>query len=158
MPSAKPTPRPGNGRQKRHIAILALLSSHYVRSQSELVELLDEKGLEVNQATLSRDLRELGVIKGVDGYELPPDAPGSDENEVSAMAAAVKQWLRETLVAQNQVLLKTPPGGAQPLAFSLDHVGLPRALGTLAGDDTILVICATNSDARRVARDLEAMR
>ena len=155
MSSTKPIPRHGNGRQKRHMAILALLSSHYVRSQGELVELLDEKGLEVNQATLSRDLRELGVIKGVDGYELPP---GSAENEVSAMAAAVKQWLRETLVAQNQVLLKTPPGGAQPLAFSLDHVGLPRALGTLAGDDTILVICATNSDAQRVARDLEAMR
>ena len=155
MPSPKLNPSAPNGRKKRHQEILDLIGTHYVRSQGELQELLDERGFDINQGTLSRDLRELGVMKGTDGYELPI---GGHPNQVGALGVAVKQWLTETLVAQNQVLLKTPPGGAQPLAFSLDQVGLAPALGTIAGDDTILVICATNKDARRVARDLESMR
>jgi transcriptional regulator of arginine metabolism len=158
MPTAKNTNDTGKARQKRHKEILALLGSHYVRNQSELVELLDEKGVEVNQGTLSRDLRELGVIKGPHGYELPAGAHSSTGNDVGVLANAIKQWLNETIVAQNQVLLRTSVGGAQPLALSIDRAGIPPALGTIAGDDTILVICATNKDARRVASDLEAMR
>lgn len=155
MPSTAPEP---NGRQHRHREILDLIGSHYVRSQGELRELLDEKGLDVNQGTLSRDLRELGVIKGPDGYELPTDAAPSSDNTLGALATAVKQWLSETIIAQNQVLIKTPPGGAQPLALSLDRASMPPVLGTLAGDDTILVVCADNKSARRVARDLEALK
>ena len=158
MPSAEQTPSSATGRKKRHQQILDLIGSHYVRSQGELQELLDEQGLDVNQGTLSRDLRELGVIKGTDGYELPIGDHPAHDNNAGTLGLAVKQWLTETIVAQNQVLLKTPPGGAQPLAFSLDQVGLPPALGTIAGDDTILVICATNKDARRFASEIGAMR
>ncbi len=155
MHPLKHSPSTANSRKKRHGEILDLIETHYVRSQGELQELLDERGFDINQGTLSRDLRELGVMKGADGYELPIDG---HTNRVGALGAAVKQWLNETIVAQNQVLLKTPPGGAQPLAISLDQVGLPPALGTIAGDDTILVICATNKDARRVAGELESMQ
>jgi transcriptional regulator of arginine metabolism len=158
MPTTNPTHATGNGRKKRHQEILDLIGTHYVRSQGELQELLDERGFDVNQGTLSRDLRELGVIKSPDGYELPLNGHPARDDQVGALNGAIKQWLKEAVVAQNQVLLKTPPGGAQPLAFSLDQVGLAPALGTVAGDDTILVICATNKDARRFAREVESMR
>ena len=147
-----------NSRRLRHEVILGLIGSHYVHSQAELRDLLDEEGHEVNQGTLSRDLRELGVVKGSEGYELPAGSVLGGDNEIAALHMTVKQWLYETVVAQNQVLLKTPPGGAQPLAFALDHTDLPLVLGTLAGDDTILVVCATNKDANRLCRQLEAMR
>lgn len=157
MSTSTPKPTP-DGRKKRHQEILDLIGSHYVRNQGELRELLDERGFDVNQGTLSRDLRQLGVIKGADGYELPIGGHPARENQVGVLGAAVKQWLNEAIVAQNQVLLKTPPGGAQPLALSLDQVGLSPALGTIAGDDTILVVCATNKDARRFAQEMESMR
>ncbi len=159
MPQPQPQPQAQpNGRQQRHEVILGLIGSHYVHSQAELRDLLGEKGHGVNQATLSRDLRELGVVKGPEGYELPAASVLGRDNELATLHATVKQWLQETVVAQNQLLLKTPPGGAQPLAFALDHTDIPLVLGTLAGDDTILVVCATNKDANRLCQRLEAMR
>ena len=84
---------PSGARQKRHQEILDLIGSHYVRSQGELQELLDERGFAVNQGTLSRDLRELGVIKGTDGYELPVTGHPIQESRIGALNLAVKQWL-----------------------------------------------------------------
>ena len=155
MPRGSP---PTNGRRQRHDAILGLIGSHYVRNQAELRDLLDEKGHDVNQGTLSRDLRDLGVVKGPEGYELPSGPVPGRQNPSAALHTSIKQWLHETVVAQNQLLLKTPPGGAQPLAFAIDRTDIPLILGTLAGDDTILVVCATNKDANRLCQRLEAMR
>lgn len=147
-------------RQERHQAILDVVQSRSVPNQSELVHLLEQRGIEVNQGTLSRDLRELGIVKGPAGYELPAVAPASPavrESTTAALHRAVKLWLAEIFIAQNQLVLKTPPGGAQPLALAIDRADWARILGTLAGDDTVLVICENQRDASRVLKDLEGM-
>ena len=147
MPTAKPSPR-----QARHQRILTRLSRGPVRSQRELRELLATEGMAVNQATLSRDLRELGLVKDSSGYRLPQKTGGGHPE--SELHLALERFLIEATPVQNQVLLKTPPGGAQPLARALDLTPLPDLLGTLAGDDTILLICADQRRARKLARTL----
>ncbi|MCA8955355.1 MAG: hypothetical protein KDC87_04735, partial [Planctomycetes bacterium] len=103
--------------------------------------------------TLSRDLRELGLVKGPEGYEVPD---GSRGQPTDALHAAVRLWLTGNAVAMNQIVLRTPPGGAQPLGLALDKAGIPEVLGTIAGDDTVLVICPDHKAAVRVSRKLEA--
>lgn len=144
-----------NQRQARHQAILDLIQGHYIKSQADLQDLLVERGLEVNQGTVSRDLRELGVVKAPDGYELPNATTPS--RAASPVESAVRLWLVNSTPVQNQVILKTPPGGAQPLALTLDKGPYPRVIGTIAGDDTILVICKNARDAQTVDAELEAM-
>ena len=154
MPTSSPTTL---SREARRAVILRLIRKLEVRSQAELRAYLEDSGTEVNQATLSRDLRDLGVLKGPHGYRLPgAGEPGRSGD--AGLVATVRQWLESTAVAQNQVLIKTPPGGAQPLALAIDRGDQPLVLGTLAGDDTVLVICRTPQHARRVARRFEQMR
>jgi transcriptional regulator of arginine metabolism len=151
MPSRTPEPR-----RQRHQRILRLLERERVRSQAELRRHLQQAGIAVTQATLSRDLHELGVVKGGQGYELPPTPPAATERPDVGLAA--RTWLLDARAAQNLVVLRTPPGGAQPLAFALDRASTPGAdeavLGTIAGDDTVLVVCATAARARTLARRL----
>ncbi len=133
--------------------------AHFVRaqrvaSQQQLQELLAEEGLDVNQATLSRDVRDMGLLKGRDGYEFPAELAVADADERVALYHAVATWLADAAVAQNLLVLKTPPGGAAPLALALDHDRWKGVLGTIAGDDTILVICKHATDARRAMRQL----
>jgi len=142
---------------ERRQAIVRLLQSHDVPSQRALGDLLREEGFRVNQATLSRDLAALGVVKGALGYELPAQLEtASDASAI--LVRALRTWLKRSTVAQNQVVLHTPPGGAQPLAVALDGARLPLVIGTLAGDDTILIICGDGAKARRVARELSALQ
>ncbi len=150
--------QPESQRQTRHQAILNLIGGQYIKSQSALQELLTSKGLEVNQGTLSRDLRELGVVKAPDGYELPTGTmPSRGISKLSPVESSVRLWLADSTVVQNQIILKTPPSGAQPLALNLDKGPYPGIVGTIAGDDTILVICKNAKDAQRVALELDAM-
>ncbi len=136
----------------RHQQILELVTHHEVRSQGELASLLARRGVEVTQATLSRDLVELDAVKvrspsGALVYAVPaeggdrrPAAPG----ETAAAAARLARLCGELLVSAeasaNLVVLRTPPGAAQFLASALDKAELPEVLGTIAGDDTVLVI------------------
>jgi len=136
--------------------VLELISAHTVHSQHELGELLARRGIEVNQATLSRDLRDLGVVKGPDGYELP-HAPSAALDAGARLHQALRQFLTSATPAQNQIVLRTPPGGAQPLAIALDEARLEGVLGTLGGDDTVLVITPDPRAARRIARALEEL-
>jgi transcriptional regulator of arginine metabolism len=132
------------GRQAR---IVATLSSAEVRSQSELAALLAADGVEVTQATLSRDLEELGAVKlrGADGgvgvYVVPED--GSPLRGVSGGTARLSRLLSEVLVSTdatgNLAVLRTPPGAADYLASAIDRAALPYVVGTIAGDDTIFV-------------------
>ncbi|MBO0881403.1 MAG: arginine repressor [Mycobacterium sp.] len=132
------------GRQAR---IVAVLSSTEVRSQSELAELLAAEGIEVTQATLSRDLEELGAVKlrGADGgvgvYVVPED--GSPVRGVSGGTGRLSRLLSELLVSTdasgNVAVLRTPPGAAHYLASAIDRAALPYVVGTIAGDDTIFV-------------------
>ena len=131
-------------RTDRLEAILELVRQRPIRRQAELQEALAELGLAVNQGSLSRDLRELGVRKGPHGYEPPEGVAGLGPE--AELARALDQWLVSAVTAQNQVVLRTPPGGAQPLALALDAAELPEVLGTIAGDDTILVVAP---DAKR---------
>lgn len=128
-----------------------------MRNQSDLQERLAAKGHEVNQGTLSRDLRDLGIRKGPDGYELPGDgqpAPvAADE-----LARSLGEWLLDAVPAQHTLVLETPPGCGHPVARAIDRATLPDAVGTLAGDDTVLVICPGPREANRLAKKLLAMR
>jgi transcriptional regulator of arginine metabolism len=142
-------------RAQRRARILALVRSHRIRSQGELRDRLRESGLAVNQATLSRDLRDLGVRKGPAGYEVPGTA---GEPVGPALDEAIAQWLREATAVQQLVVAKTPPGGAAPLALAFDRASPPDLVGTLAGDDTALLICRDAGSARRLTARLLSLR
>lgn len=152
----------------RHARIAELLSRRPVRSQAELAELLRADGVVVTQTTLSRDLEELGAVKvrGGDGslvYAVPGE--GGDRTPRigdSTVAPARLARLAEELVVSavhsaNLVVLRTPPGGAQLLASAIDHAGIESIIGTVAGDDTVLVICRDPRGGETVARSLLAL-
>jgi transcriptional regulator of arginine metabolism len=141
-------------------AIREVLESSPVASQDELRRKLRRRGFEVTQATLSRDIHELRLFKGPSGYALPngnghrgtsaataeeDDGPPSIEEMLDSFGLRARQ-------AMNQVVIRTVMGGAQPVAAAMDRAGWQDVVGTIAGDDTVLVICA---DARR-AMEVEA--
>jgi len=135
----------------RHARIIALLEQQQVRSQTELADLLAAEGLSVTQGTLSRDLLDLGAlrVRGSGGhlvYAVPGD--GGDRSphpgEFATFEARLARLCQEVLVSAeasaNLVVLRTPPGAAQYFASAIDRVGRAAILGTIAGDDTILLI------------------
>jgi transcriptional regulator of arginine metabolism len=150
------------GRQAR---IIQLVTHHTIHSQTELAALLAGEGIEVTQATLSRDLDELGAVKlrGVNGgapvYVIPED--GSPVRAVSGGTARLARVLSELLVSTdasgNLAVLRTPPGGAHFVASALDRAALPEVVGTVAGDDTILVVAREPLTGDQLAHRIEAL-
>ena len=124
-----------------------------MRSQADLQERLAGDGYEVNQATLSRDLRFLSVVKGKDGYELPQSTL-SPQTAQQSLWHAVHTWMVAASAAQNLVVLRTPAGGAQALGLAIDRAELAGVVGTIAGDDTVLAVCADAQKARSLVRRL----
>ena len=150
---------PTETRDQRRQRILELIQHHTIRNQAGLQQRLEEAGLAVNQATLSRDLRDLGVHKGPEGYELPAAASLTQAVSGGSLWHALQAWLLNATAAQNLVVLKTPPSCAQPLALALDRAvrdarALPGLVGTIAGDDTVLAICQDANKARSLVRRL----
>ncbi len=145
-----------DSRDARRRAILALVGANAIKSQADLGRRLAREGLRATQATLSRDLAELGLRKGPLGYELPTDAE-EDPSPAAALARQARSFLLSIETVRNQLVLKTPPGGAQTLALAIDTSGLPGLLGTIAGDDTILLIAAGDREARRVRKELQGL-
>ena len=142
-------------KDQRHSAIRNLVASAPVTNQDELRRKLRRRGFAVTQATLSRDIHEMRLSKGPGGYSLPNGngANGTVEDESPpALAEMLESFGLRVRRAMNQVVVVTVMGGAQPLAAALDHEGWPDVVGTVAGDDTVLVICP---DARR-AGEVEA--
>jgi transcriptional regulator of arginine metabolism len=139
------------GVQKRYRQgqILKLLAGHVVASQDELRRQLGHLGMRVTQATLSRDLRELRLVKTTEGYRPLSAAAAEEAAPQNTLARALKEFLLDIRPAQNMLVLKTPPGGAQPLAAAVDAEHWKEIAGTLAGDDTVLLI--TPSRAARAA-------
>ena len=156
MPSRTTTP--ASDRDERRQRILHLLERERPRSQAELQERLAADGFDVNQATLSRDLRDLGVVKGKDGYELPAVPSMAPQAAHQSLWHAVHTWLLGATAAQNLVVLRTPAGGAQPLGLAIDKAELPGVVGTIAGDDTVLAVCADAAKARSLVRQLSGSR
>jgi transcriptional regulator of arginine metabolism len=141
---------------ERHNAIRELVSHALVANQDELRRKLRRRGFEVTQATLSRDIHELRLSKGPNGYSLPNQngngAVGvATDDGPPSVAEMIESFGLQVRHALNQVVLRTVLGGAQPMAAALDHEGWSEVVGTIAGDDTVLVICP---DSRR-ASDVE---
>ena len=135
----------------RHKAILNLLDDGPVESQEALQHVLERKGIEVGQATLSRDIRELKLVKGPAGYRRAAENAASEGVLPSVMQLA-RQFVLEIRQAQNMLVVKTTVGSAQPVAAAFDASRWPEVVGTLAGDDTVLVIAADNKKAQALAR------
>lgn len=142
-------------RQHRRDLILQLIARQRVTSQAQLQDLLQREGVDANQATLSRDLRDLAVAKSPAGYQLPAFAAGAPaETLQTSVWHAARTWLRGAQAAKNLLVLRTPAGGAQPLGLALDNAELPEVVGTVAGDDTVLVVCPSEAKARQLQRAL----
>lgn len=140
----------------RHQAILELLDNGPVPSQDELQRLLHRRGIEAGQATLSRDIRELGLVKSADGYSLP-GREAAAEADLPSVDRLVREFVTSVRAAQNLLVTKTSIGSAQPVAAALDSEHWPEAIGTIAGDDTILIICESNRAAGRLAGRIQGM-
>jgi transcriptional regulator of arginine metabolism len=150
----------------RHQRIVDALGRETVHSQTDLAGLLAGDGFNVTQATLSRDLEELGAVKvrATDGslvYAVPGeggDASPAPAADGLAIAERLRRRCEDLLVSVdasgNLVVLRTPPGGAQYLASAIDHTLLPGVIGTVAGDDTILLVTDRPEGGAQVARDL----
>lgn len=140
----------------RHKAILDLLDDGPVESQDTLQHRLERKGFEVGQATLSRDIHELKLVKGADGYRRSGEKFGSESVLPSVMHLA-RQFVVEVRQAQNLLVVKTTVGSAQPVAAALDASRWPEVVGTLAGDDTVLVIATDEKKAQVLARRIREL-
>ena len=142
----------------RHNAIRELVAQSLVASQDELRRKLRRRGFAVTQATLSRDIHELRLSKGPGGYTLSDGAGlASEDNSPPSLAEMMEGFGLRARRAMNQVVLTTVAGGAQPLAAALDHTGWADIVGTLAGDDTVLIICSDHRRAADVESRLKAM-
>jgi transcriptional regulator of arginine metabolism len=139
----------------RQHAILDVIRRGPVSSQDELQRALRKRGFKVGQATLSRDIHELRLAKTADGYALPQgEAAGTALPPVSRL---VREFVMDVQAAQNLLVVKTIVGSAQPVAAALDGEGWPEAVGTIAGDDTILIVCPNNKNAGELAARVEGM-
>ena len=142
----------------RHNAIRELVSLGQVANQDELRRKLRRRGFAATQATLSRDIHELRLLKGPGGYTFSNGAGQADEdNSPPSLEGMMEGFGLRVRRAMNQVVVVTTAGGAQPLAMALDHAGWADIVGTLAGDDTILVICSDHRRAGEVESRLKAM-
>jgi transcriptional regulator of arginine metabolism len=148
-------------KQQRQHRIAGLLERNAVTSQGQLVELLTADGVVATQATVSRDLEELGAIKvraaGGDSVYAIPDLPKEQRTPEDHLRRVLGDWVVEVASSHNLVVLRTPPGSAHVVASALDRAGLPAILGTVAGDDTILVVVAERATGKNVARELSQL-
>jgi len=134
----------------RQKALLALLEQAPVATQEDLQRALHKRGFKVGQATLSRDIRQLGVIKTIHGYA-ESNGDGPSEPSLPPASRLVREFVLDVRPAQNLLVIKTTVGSAQPVAAALDSEEWPGVVGSVAGDDTILIVCADKRAAARVA-------
>ncbi|HXZ20446.1 MAG TPA: hypothetical protein VEG63_10890 [Candidatus Acidoferrales bacterium] len=135
----------------RHGQILKLVTHEAIENQDALCRRLRAGGLRVTQATVSRDVHELKLVKTDHGYQpLPAEA-------APALPRIARESIRDLRPAQNLLVLKTPPGGAQSLGAALDAAGWAEVVGTVAGDDTILVISGSERQRLTVQKRLQDM-
>ena len=144
---------------RRQALILDLLGREPVRNQEQLRKGLKVLGVVVTQATLSRDIKELGLVKRAsDGAYQRPDQPPQAGSHAPALSRAVSEFVTRVDRVQNFIVLRTGPGQAHAAAVAIDRAQLTEIVGTIAGDDTILVICRSAEEAATLARRLDHWR
>lgn len=131
-------------KERRHRAILTLVATRPVHAQEQLVTLLQRQGFDVTQATISRDIKELGLVKvpikskrGDDIFKYV--VPSAAVNYASRLHRAMAEVVTSVEGSVNLIVLRTPPGMAMSVAYALDEAAWPEILGTIGGDDTILI-------------------
>jgi transcriptional regulator of arginine metabolism len=145
--------------QRRHY-LAQLLRERPISTQAELAECLARKGFDVTQATVSRDLKELGAVKmrlagGRVGYVLPEVRPAVSPEE--SLRRVLAEWVTEVASSGNVVVVKTLPGSAHVVGSAMDRAELPGVLGTVAGDDTLLVVVTEGHSSRGLARRIRRL-
>jgi transcriptional regulator of arginine metabolism len=141
-------------KQQRHTAIRELLVKTLVTNQDDLRRKLAGRGFHVTQATLSRDIHELQLSKGPAGYSLPGNVD-TDEDTLPGVREVLESFGLEVRQALNLLVFITRTGGAQPIAAGIDYEDWPEVVGTIAGDDTVLIICADDKQAKLLKERME---
>lgn len=146
--------------QRQH-RIVRLLETHAVTNQTQVVELLAGDGVEATQATVSRDLEEIGAVKvrvaGGETVYAVPELPKDRLVPEEQLRRVLADWVVEIARSGNLVVLRTPPGSAHVVASALDRAAVAGVLGTVAGDDTLLVVAAEKVGGEKVASHLTAL-
>jgi len=140
----------------RQKAILEIVQQGPVASQEDLQRALHRRGCDVGQATLSRDIHELNLVKTGDGYARLHMAPAA-EPVLPPVSRLVREFVLDVRPAQNLLVIKTAVGSAQPVAAALDAESWPETVGTIAGDDAILIVCPDQKAAGRLAERIREM-
>jgi transcriptional regulator of arginine metabolism len=143
----------------RHNAIRDLLVTTPVSNQDDLRRKLAKTGIHVTQATLSRDIRELRLMKGPSGYALPFTSNGNadQDNDEPELNDVLQNFGLEVRQAKNLLIFLTTTGGAQPIAAGIDYEEWPEVVGTIAGDNTVLIVCPDNRRATSLKSRLETL-
>ena len=141
-----------NSAAARRAKVVSLVESGAIHSQSDLVKELKRAGYKVTQATASRDLEEIGAVRGSHGYQL---ATSSDDS--LSRVLSTDNLILSVEASGNLAVVRTPPGGAQLLASNLDHAKLKAIIGTIAGDDTVLVVSRKSNGGGELAKELLAL-
>lgn len=149
------------GKPQRQHRIARLLEEQPISSQAQLVELLAADGVMATQATVSRDLEELGAVKvripgGTLAYAIPEHAKDRAAPE-DHLRRVMGEFVVEVAHSGNLVVLRTPPGSAHVIGSAIDRAGLPDVLGTVAGDDTLILVCSEQVGGAKVAAELAAL-
>lgn len=146
------------GKAQRQHRIAQMLEQHPVTSQLQLVDLLAAAGIEATQATVSRDLEEMGAVKvrvrGGDSVYAVPELPKDHHAPEEHLRRVLGDWVVDVQRSGNIVLVRTPPGSAHVVASALDRAAPPDILGTVAGDDTVIVIATEDAGGPRVQQRL----
>jgi transcriptional regulator of arginine metabolism len=143
-------------KQQRHGSIRTLLETSTVTNQDDLRKKLAKLGFIVTQATLSRDIHELRIYKGPNGYALPSTVVEEDDED-PGIKETLENFGLKVRQAQNLLVVITTTGSAQPIAAALDYEDWPEVIGTIAGDDTVLVICKDSKEAGILKARMEGM-
>jgi transcriptional regulator of arginine metabolism len=144
----------GATKSYRQGQILKLIASEAISSQNELRKRLAHMQVRVTQATLSRDIRELQLVKTGAGYK-PLAAESEEPAPLATLGRALREFLRDIRPAANLLVLKTPPGGAQTLAAAVDKEQFKEVAGSVAGDDTVLIVTPSRSARMTLQKRME---
>jgi transcriptional regulator of arginine metabolism len=146
--------------QRQH-RVARLLAEHAVTSQAELVDLLAAEGVVATQATVSRDLDDLGAVKvrvaGGETVYAIPELPMEQHAPEDHLRRVLGEWVVDVAHSANLVVLRTPPGSAHVVGSALDRTGVPGMLGTVAGDDTLLVVASEDTGGAALAARLREL-